>query len=301
MFKRKTFIATIAASAVCALSFGQVASAQLLGLIGSNPNNLSVIGLTTDQRLITFRTANPSFTTRNIGLITGLITDTALVGIDFRPLVGPSVLYGVGNAGGVYTLNTTTSRATLVNRLSVPLEGTAFGVDFNPAADRLRIISNTGQNLRHNVNAGGVTLVDGPLNNGATVPVTTLGVTAAAYTNNDGLEVTVTGTTLYVINTSTDAVALQAPPNAGTLSTTGPLNVRDSGSPDVVGDVGFDIYSVIDGNGTIVDNRGFAALNTNGETGTGIYSIEVTSGHATPLGPVRSGNNLMDIALPFNQ
>jgi hypothetical protein len=32
----------------------------------------------------------------------------------------------------------------------------SFGVDFNPAADRLRIISDAGQNLAHNVNAGGV-------------------------------------------------------------------------------------------------------------------------------------------------
>ena len=32
--------------------------------------------------------------------------------------------------------------------LTVGLDGDFFGVDFNPAAKRLRIISNTGQNLR---------------------------------------------------------------------------------------------------------------------------------------------------------
>ena len=47
-----------------------------------------------------------------------------------------------------------------MSQLTIPLDGTVFGVDFNPAADRLRIISDTGQNLRHNVNAGGVTLME---------------------------------------------------------------------------------------------------------------------------------------------
>jgi hypothetical protein len=33
----------------------------------------------------------------------------------------------------------------------VALQGTRFGVDFNPAANRLRVISDLGQNLRHNI------------------------------------------------------------------------------------------------------------------------------------------------------
>ncbi|WP_404349449.1 DUF4394 domain-containing protein [Phycicoccus jejuensis] len=81
-------------------------------------------------------------------------------------------------------LFTKAPKATLVNRLTVALEGKHFGVDFNPAADRLRVISDTGQNLRHDVNPGGTTIADTPLNvTGATGPST--GVTAAAYTNPD--------------------------------------------------------------------------------------------------------------------
>ena len=73
------------------------------------------------------------------------------------------------------------------------LSGTSFGVDFNPAADRLRIVSDTGQNLRHNVNAGGVTVTDAPLNYAG---VTASGIVGSAYTNND-LDA-LTATTLYV-------------------------------------------------------------------------------------------------------
>ena len=70
-------------------------------------------------------------------------------------------------------------------RVTVPLKGTVFGVDFSPAADRLRIVSDTGQNLSHNVNRRGdsgpgpLTYTPPPLCGAAR------GITAAAYTNND--------------------------------------------------------------------------------------------------------------------
>jgi hypothetical protein len=41
--------------------------------------------------------------------------------------------------------------ATKVSQLTVPLSGGAFDMDFNPAANRLRVISDSGQNLRHNL------------------------------------------------------------------------------------------------------------------------------------------------------
>ena len=114
--------------------------------------DLRVIGLTDEGRLVSFKARSPK-RTRDIGAVTGLSgSDTALVGIDFR--VQDGKLYGVGNGGGVYTIDPTTAQATFVNALSVPLSGKSFGVDFNPAADRLRIVSDTGQNLAHNVTPG---------------------------------------------------------------------------------------------------------------------------------------------------
>lgn len=75
-------------------------------------------------------------------------------------------LYGVGNLGGIYTLSTRSRDGTKVGQLTVALQGTRFGVDFNPAANRLRVISDTGQNLRHNIDdpaAPTTTTVDGTL------------------------------------------------------------------------------------------------------------------------------------------
>jgi len=110
--------------------------------------SLQVVGLTTDGRLVRFDSDRPA-RTRGIGRVKGLAGDTSLVGIDYR--VQDGGLYGVGNAGGIYTLGTADAAATKVGQLTVALSGTSFGVDFNPAANRLRVVSDTDQNLRHNL------------------------------------------------------------------------------------------------------------------------------------------------------
>lgn len=247
-----------------------------------------VFGLTGDNRLVRFRPLLPHFV-RNIGPVSGLkAPDTALIGIDFR--VQDGSLYGVGNGGGVYTIDTTDAQATLVNTLSVPLQGSFFGVDFNPAADRLRIVSDTGQNLSHNVNTGGTTAMQGTLTYTAppAAPVAALGITAAAYTNND-LSAN-TATTLFDIDTSMDQVAIQSPPGNGILVATGKLGV------DAASQAGFDIASRVV-NGTTVLNGGFASLQVGGSYG--FYHINVLTGRATHIGnfPVP----VIDIAITLDQ
>ena len=109
---------------------------------------LNVVGLTDDGRLVEF-SASPEGGPR-VGAVKGLDGDTRLVGIDYRVQNGK--LYGVGDAGGIYTIDRRGyGQATKVSQLTVALQGTNFGVDFNPAANRLRVISDTGQNLRHNI------------------------------------------------------------------------------------------------------------------------------------------------------
>jgi hypothetical protein len=189
-----------------------------------------------------------------------------VVGIDYR--VQNRKLYGVGNRGGVYLLNTRNAHATKVSQLTVPLSGTRFGVDFNPAADRLRVVSNTGQNLRHDVNTGGATIADGTL---TYPPLTTAaaGVSAAGYTNNDLSQDT--ATTLVDVDTTGDQVALQAPANAGALSPTGKLGV-DTGPA-----AGFDVYSDLS-SGVTRSNTGFAALSVEGTLG--LYRVSPLTGRA---------------------
>ncbi|MDY0964916.1 DUF4394 domain-containing protein [Massilia sp. CFBP9026] len=183
-----------------------------------------VVALTASNRLVSFDRATPGTIRSNV-LVTGLQSGENLVGIDVRPADG--MLYGVGSTGRLYTLDAATGAATNKSRLVADaadttepftaLAGASFGVDFNPMADRLRIVSNTGQSLRINVDTGATT-TDGSINGGAA----NTAISASAYTNS----LAGTGsTTLYGIDSANSTLYTQNPPNDGTLAKPVPLGV----------------------------------------------------------------------------
>lgn len=249
---------------------------------------LLVVGLSADMQLVCFRDKRPD-KARSIGSISGLMRGDALVGIDYR--VQDKQLYGVSRSGGIYRIDLAGAVATKVGNLTVMLNGSSFGVDFNPAADRLRIVSDTGQNLRHNLTAG-TTITDDPLDY---PPATSLnaagenatGVTGSAYTNNDLSAAT--GTTLYALDTMLDQVALQSPPNDGTLAATGKLGV-DAGT-----DTGFDIYGSARGG-----VQALASISTSGGKSS-LYSIDLPTGKATLRGDFPAQYRVIGIAIPLEQ
>ncbi|GAA4087208.1 DUF4394 domain-containing protein [Nonomuraea soli] len=252
----------------------------------------TVIGLTDDGTLVAFQADNPRSTDR-IGKVAGLKGDGKVVGIDFR--VQDGKLYAVGDKGGIYTLDSR-ARASKVSQLTVDLDGRSFGVDFNPAANRLRVISDTGQNLRHNIDdamgapAAGMTATDGRLTNPpvppATTGVTALGVTGAAYTNNDLSPAT--ATTLFDVDTTADQVSLQSPANAGSLAPTGKLGV-DAGPA-----AGFDIHSKVR-DGVTVSNTAYATLRVNGAYR--FYTVNALTGNAMLVGTFPNSRQVVDIAV----
>lgn len=249
----------------------------------NHSRGLEAVGLTADQRLVCFRPERPRLA-RDIAAVSGLQTDTKLVGIDYRPATGD--LYGLGDQAGIYVVDPATAAASLVARANVALQGTSFGVDFNPAADRLRVVSDTGQNLRINV-ADGVTATDTSLTN---PPNPATGVTGAMYTNNDADPDT--GTTLFDVDSALDQVSIQSPPNNGTLVATGKLGV-DTG-PDVAAD----IYSEVR-DGSTVSNSAFAALS--GASGSSFYRVDLLTGAASRTGDFAARNRVVGVAFPQNQ
>jgi Domain of unknown function (DUF4394) len=261
------FLLPAAAVAAAALT---VQSAQ-----ATEPAGPRVFGLSSDNALIRFDATQPR-RERFIGYITGFDTDTQVVGIDFR--VQDGLLYAVGNQGGIYTVDTKNAQATLVERLDITLIGTSFGVDFNPAADALRVISDTGQNLRHPfsgptqfVTQDDMFLRNPPVPPAVAVPRT--GIAAAAYTNNDlSLE---TGTTLFDLDLALDQVVIQSPANSGNVVLTGTLRV-DGGAV-----AGFDIYSRLS-KGIAVQNQGYAALAV-GEAYR-FFRVNLLTGRASSVG-----------------
>ncbi|MFZ0142365.1 MAG: DUF4394 domain-containing protein [Aeromicrobium sp.] len=249
-------VATVAvASSASAAGKTTLSSNEALGL-GDNGTTLRIFELNDPD--------DDEFIASVSGLMDG---DTKLIGIDYR--VQDDKFYGVGDDEGVYTINTKTGAATKVSELTVALSGTHFDIDFNPAADRLRVISDNGQNLRHQL--GGTTTNDGVLDYaGVTAP----GVTGAAYTNNDLSPDT--ATTLFDIDSNLDQVAIQLPPNDGTLNLTGKLGIGVSQI------VGFDIQNTVS-SGRTVSNTAYASLRSSDAGEPNLYQIDVLSGKATKV------------------
>ncbi len=252
---------------------------------GGSTDGPVAFGLTAAQGLVAFPVNDPG-QLRKVGKVTGLEGDTRLVGIDFR--VQDRALYGVGDEGGVYRLDRRDASAEEVSRLTVPLSGTRFGVDFNPAADRLRVVSNTGQNLRHDVNEGGTTTVDTPLTYPPAV-TPAAGIVGAAYTNND-LDAS-TSTSLFDIDVDLDQIALQAPANNGLLSPTGLLGAA-------AGNAGFDIRSTVS-EGKTVRNQGFATLRVDGTWR--FYRVSVLTGDVELVRGYARGTRVTDIAVRLDR
>jgi hypothetical protein len=214
--------------------------------------------------------------------VKGLERGERIIGIDMRP--SNRMLYAVTDRSRIYTIDPANGVAMAVGPLTQTLTGSATGVDFNPVPDRLRIVNDAEQNLRANP-ADGVSSNDKPLayakgDQGAGSNPT---VAAAAYTNNVAGTKT---TTLYVIDTARGVLATQAPPNDGVLNTVGILGIRTGPA------AGFDI--ITDAAGT---NYGFAVM-TDGRSKTShLYEIELASGNAVDMGPVKAPAPLIGLAL----
>jgi hypothetical protein len=231
--------------------------------------------VTTDNRVLSFDSATPGTTSLPTAII-GLQPGEDIVGIDYRPANGQ--LYALTADDRIYRLNSQTGVATFSATLnngsgvSVPLTGTAFGFDFNPVADRSRIVSNEDQNLRVNADTGSV-VVDEPLAFASTDRDAGVNPTmgGSAYTNNFA---GATATTLYGVDFGLDTLVVQNPPNSGTLNTVGSLGIN------IQNLVGFDIAP-----GT---NQALAVLMQQSAVFSSLYSINLATGAATLTGQVGS-------------
>ncbi len=247
--------------------------------LGFSPDeNEPMVGLTTDNQLVRFGGATPG-TLDSTTPITGLAGGESLLGIDYRPATLD--LYGISNLNNVYTIDANTGAATLVATTDVAVNGNAYGVDFNPVPDRLRVVSDLTQNLRINPLTAAV-LTDGALNyavgdiNELVVPT----VVAAAYTNSIfGASITA----LYDIDSGINSLVQQNPPNDGDLITIGTLGV-DTGN-----EAGFDIS----GRSSVA----YAALSTQLDGTSVFYTVDLDTGKVRMVGIVGNVTPLRGLAV----
>ena len=225
----------------------------------SSPKTTNAYAIGSSNNLLAFDISTPG-SINSDKAITGLQAGETILAIDIRPANGQ--LYGLGSTSRLYMIDKSTAVATAVGTTAFTptFAGANFGFDFNPTVDRIRVVSNTTQNFRINPETGaGVGPADAAINPGSPA------ISAVAYTNNTAGAAT---TTLYAIDPSSDKLYIMNPPNNGTLVEVGALGIN------VDGNNGFDI--------TGTDNKAYALLSVG--SATKLYSINLTTGVATPVG-----------------
>lgn len=238
----------------------------ILSVLAAPAMAATVIGLSGENELHQIDTESWSRT----GGATVSGVEGRLLGIDIRPADGK--LYGVFADGTLATIDPQSGVATKVSQLATRLaDGVTATVDFNPVADKLRVMGSDGTSLRVTVETGEV-VTDG---SHAYADGAAPNVIAGAYTNSmAGAE----KTQLFNIDGAQGWLVLQDPPNEGKLNAVGGLGIMPM-------EAGFDIAS--DGAG---GNEAWLAV------GGTFHRVDLASGAVTEAGKV-DGLTLRDIAL----
>ncbi len=252
-----------------------------------------VIGLSSaGDRLYTFDSGNVNIIASNLA-VTGLQSGESLTNVDIRPRT--SELYAFSSQNRVYKINTVTGAATPLGAPIAGLSG-SVAIDFNPAADRIRLTTSTGVNLRLNPDTGaqaandsatfGAIRYDAADANAAVTPR----VVTTAYSNNTigGPAPTATQTTMYAFDvqsgfgrnlvTQGSINATPVSPNEGRLFT-----VSATFGLFAAGDLyGFDI-ATFGG----VDNAFFSGQTLIGTTA--FYQLNLADGQIAFQGAIGNG------------
>jgi Domain of unknown function (DUF4394) len=184
------------------------------------------------------------------------------------------------------------------------LSGSSQVLGFDP----LRVVSKAGQNLRINPDTGAVVgnTAGGSLTYTTQPPADPNagkqpGAVGAAYTNNFA---GTTATTLYDLDAGLDVLALQNPPNNGTLRTVGALQ-QDAGDL-----LGFDAVSVAGGSrlADLLSRRyaggapeaGLAVFRPAGSRQARLYSVDLASGRLRDRGTLAGGGGVQGLAIALD-
>ncbi|MBK7426559.1 MAG: DUF4394 domain-containing protein [Saprospiraceae bacterium] len=253
-------------------------------------------GLTSNNNLVTFDTENPEII-RAVKGTAGIKAGERIVGIDFRPAT--SRLFALGynataQTASIYTIDTLSGALTIVGAgdISMNLGNGIVGFDFNPVVDRLRVVSQNGNNYRIHPETGVLVATDGVLayasgdtNNGATPNIVT-----GAYSQSFN---TTTATTLYNIDASLNILVTQVPPNDGILNTIGGLGVNSNPADPSIGlDIYYDLTEKLD--------FGYVVLNPGSSNFDRLFTIDLADGSLAETGRVGQGIALIDIAIAID-
>jgi Domain of unknown function (DUF4394) len=238
-----------------------VALTAIFASLAGNAIAAPAIALTGDKTLVWFDTEKPEVT-KSVD-VEGV---DMLQGIDVRPSNG--MLYGVTKDGTIVTIDAATGAATAGKKLATNLpDGVSASIDFNPVADRMRLMGSDGTNLRANVDTGEVT-TDGKLvyEQGDAGAANAPKIVATAYLNSFGKP---EATKMYDLDASGSFIQ-QTKPNDGLLKTVGASGIPQSDS------LAMDIQTTADGTNTIWVAAGSALYTVTAETGVATKKADIT-------------------------
>lgn len=107
--------------------------------LSASSDAITLYGLGSNQQLYRFDSANPSGATA----VGGPLAD--VVDIDYR---GSGVLYGMAGSGQTYSIDTSSGATSSLFMPTSALGGSVTEFDFNPAADRMRVLVGDSKNFR---------------------------------------------------------------------------------------------------------------------------------------------------------
>jgi len=192
------------------------------GLLSGILPNTPLIGLTPNNELVNLLSGPPAVDQGTVA-ITGLRTDEVMLAIDTRPK--NKQLFGVSSYNIIYRIDPVTGVATPVGSPFTPvIAGSMVGFDFSPVDDMIRVITDSGQNIRISPTTGAVVGVDSPINS------------FSAAINSVAYGPLLSGrTTLYDVDIAGGYLYKQVSPGNGILQLVGSTGYLFSG------DGGFDI------------------------------------------------------------
>lgn len=252
-----------------------------------------VVAVTASNHLLRFNAGQPQ-AVRERRPLSGLRSGERLLGIDYR--VARGELYALGASGQLYRIDVARAAATPVGTgVALPGGGTEWGFDFNPTVDRIRVVSDSGLNLRMHPDTGA--LVDGDANQPGLQPDGRLAyadgrtgaIVAAGYTYNktdDKL------TTNYALDGAAGTLVSQ-----GTKEGVQPAVSPNTGRLFTVGSLGVGAFAHATLDISDVSNAAYAGLRAAGAATTRWYGIDLATGRARFIGTVGGGEPLVGAAI----
>jgi hypothetical protein len=252
-----------------------------LAVVAPAASAVPLVAVAPPNNLVFFDSAAPAAT--GTVLVAQLGINQSIRGLDARPQTGElhavaaTTLSSANSLAFSYVIPRDRAQAVFAGQTSAAIAGWAdfpAGFDFNPVVDRARLVNANDENARINPFSGDLAANDTDI-----TPAATTALIGAAYDRNvDGA----TATTLFAIDrTGSELVrvgGVNGTPsaNGGVATSIGPLGV----ALEPANDAGFDIAP---------DGTAFAALTADSDNLTRLYTINLATGAASPIGLIGVG------------